>query len=63
MLSDDRKELYDKILSGIGVIGIVILEMINLLKHGYDGNILSLSIGAIVYLITRRYYKMRMIKS
>lgn len=62
-MSNDKKELYDKILSGIGVIGIVILETINLLQHGYDGSILSLSIGAIVYLITRRYYKMRMVKS
>jgi hypothetical protein len=60
-LSNDRKELYDKILSGIGVIGIVVLETINLLKTNYDGNLLSLSIGAIVYLITRRYYKMRMV--
>jgi hypothetical protein len=60
-MSNDRKELYDKILSGIGVIGIVVLETINLLKTNYDGNLLSLSIGAIVYLITRRYYKMRMV--
>jgi len=59
MLSDK----LDKCLSMIGVIGIILLESINLLKFGYDGNILSLSIGAIVYLITRRYYKMRMVKS
>jgi len=52
----------DKCLSMIGVIGITILEAINLMKHDYDGNILSLSIGAIVYIITRRYYKMRMVK-
>jgi len=53
----------DKCLSAIGVIGIIILEAINLLKFGYDGNILSLSIGAIVYIITRRYYKMKMVKT
>jgi len=63
ILSHDKKELFDKCLSAIGVIGIILLESINLLKFGYDGNILSLSIGAIVYLITRRYYKMRMVKS
>jgi len=62
-MSDDKKELYDKILSAIGVIGIVILETINLFKTNYDGSILSLSIGAIVYIITRRYYKMKMVKS
>jgi len=53
----------DKCLSAIGVIGIIILEAINLIKFGYDNNILSLSIGAIVYIITRRYYKMKMVKS
>ena len=58
--------LSDKLdicLSVLGVIGIIILEAINLLKFGYDGNILSLSIGGIVYIITRRYYKMKMVKS
>jgi len=53
----------DKCLSAIGVIGIIILEAINLLKFGYDGNILSLAIGGIVYIITRRYYKMKMVKT
>jgi len=59
----DKIELFDKILSAIGVIGIIILEAINLLKFGYDNNILSLAIGGIVYIITRRYYKMKMVKS
>jgi len=63
ILSNGNKDLFDRCLSAIGVIGIILLESINLLKFGYDGNILSLSIGAIVYIITRRYYKMRMVKS
>jgi len=63
ILSNDKKELFDRCLSAIGVIGIVILEIINLLNKAYNGNILSLSIGAIVYIITRRYYKMKMVKS
>lgn len=63
ILSHDKKELFDKCLSALGVIGIIILETINLLNKAYNGNILSLSIGAIVYIITRRYYKMKMVKS
>jgi len=42
-----------------GIIAITVLEIVNLLRFGYDGNILSAVVGAIVYILTRRYYKGR----
>ena len=42
-----------------GIIAITVLEIVNLLRFGYDGNILSAVVGAIVYILTSRYYKMR----
>ena len=42
-----------------GIIAITVLEIVNLLRFGYDGNILSGVVGAIVYILTREYYKMR----
>ena len=41
----------------VGIIAITVLEIVNLLKFGYDGNILSAVVGAIVYILTRKYYK------
>ena len=43
----------------VGIIAITVLEIVNLLRFGYDGNILSAVVGAIVYILTRRYYKVR----
>jgi len=43
----------------IGIVAISILEIINLLTLGYDGNILSAVVGSIVYLVTRTYYRTR----
>jgi energy-converting hydrogenase Eha subunit A len=42
-----------------GIIAITILEIVNLLTAKIDGNILSAVVGAIVYILTRRYYKGR----
>ena len=49
----------ETILILVGIIAITVLEIVNLLKFGYDGNILSAVVGAIVYILTSRYYKMR----
>ena len=43
----------------VGIIAVTVLEIVNLLKFGYDGNILSAVVGAIVYILTKRYYKVR----
>ena len=42
-----------------GIIAITILEVVNLIYAKIDGNILSAVVGAIVYILTRRYYKVR----
>jgi len=46
-----------------GIVAISILEIINLLTLGYDGNILSAIVGSIVYLVTRTYYISKRTKS
>jgi tetrahydromethanopterin S-methyltransferase subunit C len=43
----------------VGIIAITVLEIVNLLTAKIDGNILSAIVGAIVYILTRKYYKMR----
>ena len=43
----------------VGIIAITILEVVNLIYAKIDGNILSAVVGAIVYILTRRYYKVR----
>jgi len=40
-----------------GIIAITILEVVNLIYAKIDGNILSAVVGAIVYILTRKYYK------
>jgi hypothetical protein len=47
----------------IGIAAISILEIINLITLGYDGNILSAVVGSIVYLVTRTYYKTKRTRS
>jgi hypothetical protein len=42
-----------------GIIAITVLEIINMSTMKLDGNILSAVVGAIVYILTRRYYKGR----
>jgi len=42
-----------------GIIAITILEVVNLIFAKIDGNILSAVVGAIVYILTKRYYKVR----
>jgi len=49
----------ETILYIVGIIAITVLEIVNLLTAKIDGNILSAIIGAIVYILTRKYYKMR----
>jgi len=49
----------ETILYIVGIIAITVLEIVNLLRFGYDDNILSGVVGAIVYILTRRYYKGR----
>jgi len=41
----------------VGIIAITVLEIVNLLTAKIDGNILSAVVGAIVYILTRKYYK------
>jgi hypothetical protein len=41
----------------VGIICITVLEIVNMLTMKIDGNILSTIVGAIVFLITRTYYK------
>lgn len=43
----------------VGIIAITVLEIVNLFTAKIDGNILSAVVGAIVYILTRKYYKMR----
>jgi len=43
----------------VGIIAITILEIVNLLTAKIDGNILSVVVGAIVYILTRTYYKVK----
>jgi len=40
-----------------GIIAITVLEVVNLYTAKIDGNILSAVVGAIVYILTRKYYK------
>jgi len=49
----------ETILYIVGIIAITVLEIVNLLRFGYDDNILSGVVGAIVYILTRKYYKVR----
>jgi len=49
----------ETILHIVGIIAITVLEIVNLLTAKIDGNILSAVVGAIVYILTRRYYKGR----
>jgi len=49
----------ETILYIVGIIAITVLEIVNLLTAKIDGNILSGVVGAIVYILTRKYYKMR----
>jgi len=41
----------------VGIIAITVLEIVNMLTMKLDGNILSAVVGAIVYILTRKYYK------
>jgi hypothetical protein len=43
----------------VGIICITVLEIVNMLTMKIDGNILSAVVGAIVFLITREYYRFR----
>lgn len=45
------------ILTIVGIVCITALEIANMLTMKLDGTILSSIIGAIVFLVTRRYYK------
>jgi hypothetical protein len=44
-------------LIAIAIICITVLEIVNMLTMKIDGNVLSAIVGAIVFLITRTYYK------
>jgi hypothetical protein len=44
-------------LIAIAIICITILEVVNMFTMKIDGNVLSAIVGAIVFLITRTYYK------
>jgi hypothetical protein len=46
-------------LIAIAIICITALEIVNMLTMKIDGNILSAIVGAIVFLITREYYRFR----
>jgi hypothetical protein len=46
-------------LIAIAIICITVLEIVNMLTMKIDGNILSTIVGAIVFLITREYYRFR----
>ena len=52
----------EAILAIVAIICITVLEAINMLVFNIDGTILSLVIGAIVFLATREYYIMKFIK-
>jgi len=41
----------------IAIICITLLQIVNMLTMKIDGNILSLVVGSIVFLITREYYR------
>ncbi len=45
------------ILCIVAIIAIVILEVVNLVTLGYDGNVLSGTVGAIVFISTKKYYE------
>jgi hypothetical protein len=46
-------------LIAIAIICITILEVVNMFTMKIDGNVLSAVVGAIVFLITREYYRFR----
>ena len=49
----------ETILLIVAIVCITILEIANMLTMKIDGNILSAIVGAIVYVVTRKYYKAR----
>lgn len=49
----------DTILLIVAMICITMLEVVNAFTMKLDGNILSAIIGAIVFIVTRQYYKAR----
>ena len=49
----------ETILMIVAIICITVLQVVNMLTMKIDGNILSAIVGAIVFIVTRKYYKAR----
>jgi len=49
----------ETILMIVAIICITVLQVVNMLTTKIDGNILSAIVGAIVFIVTRKYYKAR----